>query len=224
MLGMNCSISWCCNTKQSYDDFDRVLTKVGDLHEYLKRKGALKPATALRFAMDIARGMNYLHENKHEAIIHRDLEPSNILRDESGHLNVADFGISKLLQDANRVKEDRPLTCHDTSLLLPEEGNCEGSCDLKNTASVTQTPPNVPTGCLYQSSPSGRGSTTPTTLMPTAAPRSLASSGDISLAHMGSGIGGTDSSIRIVTKISLWMSFSIYLLMYSFILPRRLNG
>ncbi|KAK6124161.1 hypothetical protein DH2020_042070 [Rehmannia glutinosa] len=87
----------------------------GDLHEYLKRKGALKPATALRFAMDIARGMNYLHEHKPEAIIHRDLEPSNILRDDSGNLKVADFGVSKLLKVANRVREDRPLTCQDTA-------------------------------------------------------------------------------------------------------------
>ncbi|KAL6581176.1 hypothetical protein OROMI_007099 [Orobanche minor] len=62
--------------------------------------------------MDIARGMNYLHENKPEAIIHHDLEP---YRDDFGHLNVADFGVSKLLKVANRVKEDRPLTCHDTS-------------------------------------------------------------------------------------------------------------
>ncbi|KAL6546456.1 hypothetical protein OROMI_022177 [Orobanche minor] len=94
----------------------------GDLHEYLKRKGALKPATALRFAMDIARGMNYLHEHKPEAIIHRDLEPSNILRDDSGHLKVADFGVSKLLIVANRVKEDRPLTSQDTACryLAPE--------------------------------------------------------------------------------------------------------
>ncbi|KAG8385380.1 hypothetical protein BUALT_Bualt03G0037000 [Buddleja alternifolia] len=87
----------------------------GDLHIYLKRKGALKPATALRFAMDIARGLNYLHEHKPEAIIHRDLEPANILRDDSGHLKVADFGVSKLLKVANRVKEDRPLICQDTS-------------------------------------------------------------------------------------------------------------
>lgn len=87
----------------------------GDLHLYLKRKGALKTATALRFALDIARGMNYLHEHKPEAIIHRDLEPSNILRDDSGILKVADFGVSKLLMVANRVKEDRPVTCQDTS-------------------------------------------------------------------------------------------------------------
>ncbi|KAK9227563.1 hypothetical protein WN943_012616 [Citrus x changshan-huyou] len=83
----------------------------GDLRAFLKRKGALKPSTAVRFALDIARGMNYLHENKPAPIIHRDLEPSNILRDDSGNLKVADFGVSKLLT----VKEDRPLTCQDTS-------------------------------------------------------------------------------------------------------------
>ncbi|KAK2998888.1 hypothetical protein RJ639_023067 [Escallonia herrerae] len=87
----------------------------GDLREFLKRKGALKPTTAVRFAMDIARGLNYLHENKPEAIIHRDLEPSNILRDDSGHLKVADFGVSKLLKVTNRLKEDKPLMCQDTS-------------------------------------------------------------------------------------------------------------
>ncbi|KAL3341046.1 hypothetical protein AABB24_025553 [Solanum stoloniferum] len=85
----------------------------GDLREYLNRKGALKPTKALRFAMDIARGMNYLHEHK-EAIIHRDLEPSNILRDDTGHLKVADFGVSKLLKVTKRVKENKPLTYEDS--------------------------------------------------------------------------------------------------------------
>jgi serine/threonine protein kinase len=83
----------------------------GDLRAFLKIKGALPPATAVRFALDIARGMNYLHENKPAPIIHRDLEPSNVLRDDTGHLKVADFGVSKLLT----VKEDRPLTCDDAS-------------------------------------------------------------------------------------------------------------
>ncbi|XP_009360791.2 integrin-linked protein kinase 1 [Pyrus x bretschneideri] len=84
----------------------------GDLRAFLKRRGALKPTIAVKFALDIARGMSYLHENKPEPIIHRDLEPSNILRDDSGHLKVADFGVSKLL---TTVKEDRPLICQDTS-------------------------------------------------------------------------------------------------------------
>ncbi|XP_076924687.1 serine/threonine-protein kinase 12-like isoform X2 [Bidens hawaiensis] len=87
----------------------------GDLRLFLKRKGALKPITALKFAMDIARGMNYLHENKPEPIIHRDLEPSNILRADSGHLKVADFGISELLKVANKVKQEKLMSYHDTT-------------------------------------------------------------------------------------------------------------
>lgn len=39
----------------------------------------------------------------------------NILRDDSGHLKVADFGISELLKVSNRVKEDRPLIYEETS-------------------------------------------------------------------------------------------------------------
>lgn len=85
----------------------------GDLSAFLKRKGALKPSLAVRFALDIARGLSYLHEHK-PAIIHRDLEPSNILRDDSGHLKVADFGVSKMLK-VKTMREDTPLTCQDTA-------------------------------------------------------------------------------------------------------------
>lgn len=87
----------------------------GDLRAFLKRKGALKPITAIKFAMDIARGMNYLHENKPEPIIHRDLEPSNILRADSGHLKVADFGISELLKVTKTVKQEKLMSYHDTT-------------------------------------------------------------------------------------------------------------
>ncbi|KAK4757318.1 hypothetical protein SAY87_018619 [Trapa incisa] len=89
----------------------------GDLREYLKRRGALKPLTAVKFALDIARGMNYLHEHKPEAVIHRDLEPSNVLRDDSGHLKVADFGVSKMLKVAKTVKEDLSVSHQDTSCM-----------------------------------------------------------------------------------------------------------
>lgn len=87
----------------------------GDLRAFLKRRGALKPILAVKLALDIARGMNYLHEHKPEAIIHRDLEPSNILRDDSGHLKVADFGLSKLIEVAKTIKEDKPVAGQETS-------------------------------------------------------------------------------------------------------------
>lgn len=71
----------------------------GDLHQYLKEKGALSPSTAVNFALDIARGMAYLH-NEPNVIIHRDLKPRNVLlvNSSADHLKVGDFGLSKLIR------------------------------------------------------------------------------------------------------------------------------
>ncbi|KAM6586161.1 hypothetical protein CsatB_013163 [Cannabis sativa] len=68
----------------------------GNLGSYLQRKGRLSPSKALRFALDIARGMNYLHECKPDPIIHCDLKPKNILLDNGGQLKVSGFGLVKL--------------------------------------------------------------------------------------------------------------------------------
>lgn len=68
----------------------------GDLGSYLQKKGRLSPSKTLRFALDIARGMNYLHECKPDPIIHCDLKPKNILLDSGGQLKVAGFGVIRL--------------------------------------------------------------------------------------------------------------------------------
>lgn len=74
----------------------------GDLHQHLKEKGALSPSAAINFAMDIARGMTYLH-NEPNVIIHRDLKPRNVLlvNSNADHLKVGDFGLSKLIRVQN---------------------------------------------------------------------------------------------------------------------------
>ncbi|RZC71825.1 hypothetical protein C5167_031039 [Papaver somniferum] len=74
----------------------------GDLHQHLKEKGALTPATAVNFALDIARGMAYMH-NEPNVIIHRDLKPRNVLlvNSNADHLKVGDFGLSKLIKVKN---------------------------------------------------------------------------------------------------------------------------
>ncbi|XAR63067.1 Dual-specificity kinase [Bertholletia excelsa] len=74
----------------------------GSLYDILKKKGKLDPPTAIAFALDIARGMNYLHQHKPYAIIHRDLTPRNVLQNEAGHLKVTDFGLSKIAQEKDR--------------------------------------------------------------------------------------------------------------------------
>ncbi|KAL0379527.1 UNVERIFIED_CONTAM: Integrin-linked protein kinase [Sesamum angustifolium] len=72
--------------------------RTGSLYDILQKKGRLDPLTAVAYALDIARGMNYLHEHKPHAIIHRDLTPRNVLQSEAGRLKVTDFGLSKIAQ------------------------------------------------------------------------------------------------------------------------------
>ncbi|GAA0184936.1 non-receptor serine/threonine protein kinase [Lithospermum erythrorhizon] len=74
----------------------------GDLHQYLKEKGALNASTAINFALDIARGMAYLHTEPN-VVIHRDLKPRNVLcvNSSADHLKVGDFGLSKLVKVQN---------------------------------------------------------------------------------------------------------------------------
>ncbi|KAK2411648.1 G-type lectin S-receptor serine/threonine-protein kinase LECRK3 [Trifolium repens] len=51
----------------------------------------------VRIALDIARGVLYLHEECDAPIIHCDLKPQNILMDEFWTAKISDFGLAKLL-------------------------------------------------------------------------------------------------------------------------------
>ncbi|CAM6020358.1 unnamed protein product [Sphagnum balticum] len=63
----------------------------GKLNDIIS-KGRIPTRKALSFALDIARGLNYLHEHK-DPIIHGNLAPQNLLQNEAGQLKVSDFGL-----------------------------------------------------------------------------------------------------------------------------------
>ncbi|KAG8659760.1 integrin-linked protein kinase 1 [Manihot esculenta] len=65
----------------------------GNLDDILCRKGRLDLPTALRYALDIARGMNYLHEHKPLPIVHNHLDPRNLLQDEGDHLKIGEYWV-----------------------------------------------------------------------------------------------------------------------------------
>lgn len=84
----------------------------GDLHALLK-KGPLPGEMAIAFALDMARGMAYLHCGPN-VVIHRDLKPRNLILDEANELKVGDFGLSKLVKVRN---------VHDVYKLTGETGS-----------------------------------------------------------------------------------------------------
>ncbi|KAI9124159.1 hypothetical protein K1719_005459 [Acacia pycnantha] len=66
----------------------------GSVYDYLhKQKGVFKFPSLLKVAIDVSKGMNYLHQNN---IIHRDLKAANLLMDENCVVKVADFGVARV--------------------------------------------------------------------------------------------------------------------------------
>ncbi|KAL3715161.1 hypothetical protein ACJRO7_006973 [Eucalyptus globulus] len=57
-----------------------------------------------KIILDIAKGLDYLHEDCRQKIVHLDIKPQNILLDGNFNAKVADFGLSKLIErDENQV-------------------------------------------------------------------------------------------------------------------------
>ncbi|XP_061341997.1 serine/threonine-protein kinase STY46-like [Gastrolobium bilobum] len=67
----------------------------GSLYDYLhKNHNVLELSQLLKFAIDVCKGMEYLHRNN---IIHRDLKTANLLMDTHNVVKVADFGVARFL-------------------------------------------------------------------------------------------------------------------------------
>ncbi|KAI3467252.1 hypothetical protein Pfo_023915 [Paulownia fortunei] len=119
-------------------------------------------------------------------------------------------------------------------------GQVAGSCDFQGTATVTATAPSAASGCVYQSSPSNGGSTTPSTTPttggtpstggtpttpntggsttnPGTVPGSTTTTPGFGLGPTGSGFSNTDNSagVKLLSQSStfkLFSSISIFLI------------
>jgi serine/threonine protein kinase len=65
----------------------------GKLNYLLQLEGALPEPIVSVIALQILRGLDYLHSDR--KIIHRDLKPSNVLLNTMGDVKISDFGISR---------------------------------------------------------------------------------------------------------------------------------
>ncbi|XP_050368762.1 calcium/calmodulin-regulated receptor-like kinase 1 [Argentina anserina] len=64
-------------------------------HLYNEKNEPLSWDLRVHIALDVARGLEYLHDGAVPPVIHRDIKSNNILLDESMRARVADFGLSR---------------------------------------------------------------------------------------------------------------------------------
>ncbi|KAL5852853.1 hypothetical protein ACOSQ3_007971 [Xanthoceras sorbifolium] len=69
----------------------------GSLHSWLheNRNGKLNWTTRLRIAVDVANGLQYIHEHTQPRVVHKDIKSSNILLDSNMRAKIANFGLAK---------------------------------------------------------------------------------------------------------------------------------
>jgi serine/threonine protein kinase len=89
----------------------------GSVQDFFSRHRLVSLKTRVNMALDIARGLCYLHQRRPSYVIHRDLKPSNFLMDHD-RVKISDFGISKILMDSETSRSQ------------------DGLCDIEGTANV----------------------------------------------------------------------------------------
>jgi len=70
-------------------DLDAIINSMNDF---------LPVETVLQWALELCDVLGYLHNHQPEAIVFRDVKPSNIMIDQHGRLRLVDFGIAKTFQ------------------------------------------------------------------------------------------------------------------------------
>jgi len=72
-----------------------------DLRTILRRQGKFPPAEAIVVVEQVCRALDTAHS---EGVIHRDLKPQNIMRDQHGRIVVMDFGLARSLGESGMTQ------------------------------------------------------------------------------------------------------------------------
>eukprot|EP00262_Sarcandra_glabra_P000444 TRINITY_DN10521_c0_g1_i1.p1 TRINITY_DN10521_c0_g1~~TRINITY_DN10521_c0_g1_i1.p1 ORF type:complete len:359 (+),score=51.28 TRINITY_DN10521_c0_g1_i1:148-1077(+) len=72
------------------------------LQAYNPDARALNWGERLHIALDVAEGLEYLHNQCHPPVVHRDVKPANILIKDGLEAKIADFGLCKAFSNENR--------------------------------------------------------------------------------------------------------------------------
>ncbi len=89
----------------------------------------MKPATAVLIGRQVAQALHYAHtlrdpDHQHFQIVHRDINPTNLMIARSGMVKVLDFGVAKASVHAGKAQTNPPAIKGKLSYLSPEQALC----------------------------------------------------------------------------------------------------
>ncbi|KAI4376871.1 hypothetical protein MLD38_014580 [Melastoma candidum] len=100
-------LGYCVDGQSKFIVYELMQNGSLETHLYGPSQGsALTWYTRMKIALDIARGLEYLHERCNPPVIHRDLKSANILLDANYNAKLSDFGlaITEVTRKKNKVK------------------------------------------------------------------------------------------------------------------------
>ncbi|PON95492.1 Mitogen-activated protein kinase kinase kinase [Trema orientale] len=103
-------LGYCINGNERLLVYEYMPQGTLTQHLFDWRENGLSPLTwkqRVTIALDVARGVEYLHSLAQQSFIHRDLKPSNILLGDDMRAKVADFGLVKNAPDGKYSVETR---------------------------------------------------------------------------------------------------------------------
>lgn len=104
-----------------------------DLRQLLST-GEMQAQQALEIVPQICEALQYAHD---QGIVHRDIKPENILVDRGGQVRIADFGLAKLLSEADGNQDNLTVTRQvmgTPKYMAPEQ--MEGAPEIDHRADI----------------------------------------------------------------------------------------
>ncbi|XP_057787151.1 cold-responsive protein kinase 1-like [Salvia miltiorrhiza] len=89
----------CSDGAQRLLVYEYMKNRSLDLIVYGKNDIFLNWGTRFQIILGVARGLQYLHEDSHVRIIHRDIKASNILLDDKFQPRIGDFGLARFFPE-----------------------------------------------------------------------------------------------------------------------------